>query len=358
MRSLADRTCSARNIELGLTAGADSRVAAVALRQAGVPFNAITVAGSAEDPDARGAAAVARELGVPHRVHHYRFVSEEAGFALLNAEARWSEGLAPLSGFGVPEAGGPDLRITGNGGETGRAWYYRWQARNYQSPSRRALTRALAHLHWRIQEAAPEAHDLLDQAVRSWIDDAYGAGHCGWRALDVVYEEQRLRRWGRARLARSRSPLLYAFSTPELTRALISMPLEDRITDGFHRAFLGRHAPALAIAPPRTQRRAVPRPARRVISSLRRRRGLPRSAHGRWFLADVWNERPLTRAYIAEETLSDETFSAIMGKRWLARLRDGFVAGEQHATDLALLATGIVTFTRAIRPLSRSATQR
>ena len=47
---------------LALTAGLDSRVAAVALRALGIPFAAVTV-GAPGDPDVEGAAAVAEALG-------------------------------------------------------------------------------------------------------------------------------------------------------------------------------------------------------------------------------------------------------------------------------------------------------
>lgn len=353
--SVQHRLASTAAVELGLTAGADSRVAAVALREVGLRFEAMTVAPTPEAADARGAASVARALGVPHRVYGYDLVPDEDGPAFIDAEARWSEGLAPLNGFGTAEHGSPDVIVTGNGGETARGWYYRWQARNHKHPTPRQLAQVLAHVHWRIEAASPDAHMALNRAVDEWIAGAYATGHAGWPALDIVYEEQRLRRWGRGRLARARAPLVYAFSTPELTRAFVSLPLEDRISDGFHRRFLARHAPELAIPAPPTQRRGIPSPARRFQSALRRRRGLDHDSHDPSFLAHIWNERPLTRAYIADEVLHRPILQEAMGERLVDQVRAGFLAGEDHATQAAFLATGIAALDIAVSQLGRHA---
>jgi hypothetical protein len=351
LESLESKLAAAGEVELGLTAGADSRLAAVALQRLGLEFRTVTIAAGPEAPDARGAARVAETLGAPHRVYGYRLIPDADATALIDAEARWSEGLAPLTGLGVAESGTPAVFLTGGGGEVARAWYYRWQALNYRNPAPRQLHRTLAHLHWRIDAAIPEAHRRLDDAISGWIEAAQAAGHSGWRTLDVIYESERLRRWGRARLPRVGASVAYAFSSPDLTRALISLPLEERISDGFHRRFLAEHAPALALSPPPRQRRGVPAVARRLRSAVRQRGGLaPRSASP-WFLKHVWRDRPLSRAFIADEVLARELLVPAMGRTWVEGIRAGFLAGEHHATETALLATGIASLDIALESL-------
>jgi hypothetical protein len=349
--SLSSRLAGAGDIELGLTAGADSRVTAVALSELGLDFRPVTFAPGPDAPDAAGAAAVAKELRAEHRVYGYELVPDADSISLIDAEARWSDGLAPLAGLGTPETGNPAVFVTGGGGETARAWYYRWQARNYANPSPRQLRRVLAHVHWRIDGAAPDAHDRLDAAIAGWVESARATGHTGWRTLDVVYESERLRRWGRARLPRTLAPLLYALSSPELTRALVSLPLEDRIADGFHRRFVAARAPALALPEPARQRPGVPVPVRRAMSALRHRRGMEESVRGPWFWRDVWRERPLNRAFIADEALSREIIRSAMGPAWVDRLRAGFLAGEDHATHAASLVTGVAALDLALASL-------
>jgi hypothetical protein len=351
VQSLAERVAGGRSVELGLTAGADSRVAAVALREAGRDFDAVTVAGESGSADARGAAAVADELGVRHRIRGFELQPDEDAVAVIDAEVRWVEGLAPLNGFAVGEPESSELVVTGGGGEIARAWYYRWQARNYRRPTRAQLARVLSHLHWRIDGATSDAHDLLDAAILGWIDAALGAGQEGWSALDLAYDEQRLQRWGRAHLPRSRAPLLYAFSTPALTQAFLSLPLSDRIGDGFHRRFLARHAPSLMVPPPPTQRRRVPRLARRLAAAARDRHGLRHTAVAPDIAALLAN-RPRTRAYIAEDALERDLLASVMGVEWVRRVRRGFVAGRQHEVTVAFRATAIAALETALSELN------
>jgi hypothetical protein len=351
VESLDARLPSGQRVELGLTAGADSRVAAVALKKAERSFEAITVAPESGSDDARGAAVVARQIGIPHRIRGYELQPDEKALDLINAEVRWSEGIAPLNGFAIGEAETSDLVVTGGGGEIARAWYYRWKARNYRHPRRRQLARVLSHLHWRIGGASARAHELLDAAILRWLDAAFCTGHDGWAALDVIYDEERLGRWGRARLHRSRAPLLYAFSTPTLTQAFLSLPLEDRISDGFHRQFLARHAPSLLVPPPPAQRRALPRSVRRLSAAMRHRRGLE-DVPADPSIADMLRSRPRTRAHIADDVLERDVLASVMGRAWLRRTRSAFLDGQQHAVDTAFLATSIIALDTAISSLN------
>lgn len=353
LETLQRRVSPATDIELGLTAGADSRVTAVALQALGVPFRAVTIAPGMDGPDAAGAARVAQNLGVSHRIYGYRLTGDQDSVALIDAESRWSEGLAPLNGLGMADGGSPSVFVTGNGGETARAWYYRWQALNYRHPGPNELRRVLGHLHRRIRGADPDAHAQLDRAVSAWIALAQQTGHSGWRTLDVVYENERMHRWGRTRLPRARAPVLYAFSSPDLTRTLVSLPLAERVRDAFHRRFLAKYAPALNVGPPPGQRRGVPRPIRRAISASRERRGLGQASSSPWFWTEVWEDRPVNRTFIADEALSSDLLRGALGAGWLERVRTGFVAGEDHATQVAFLAVGIAALDRALEGLRR-----
>jgi hypothetical protein len=319
-----------------LTAGRDSRVVAVAMRELGREFEAITW-GEAGWPDVAGARTVAGAVGAPHSRCPLRWNSDGDARTAIETAARWSDGLEPTAGLGAPELPAhPDAIVTGRGGESGRAFLYRLGARNHRRPSRAQLVDTLVE-HWpdRLRHAAPEARARVRETAGRWIDAAAGSGHEGWRLLDVVYAEQRLRRWDRTRLIRQRSLYVPAFSDLAVQRALIALPLEDRLTDGFHRAFLAEHAPELVPPPPPGQRRGVPRALRRLARRLRSHRPPARPAP--WAMAAEWSTRPATRDWIADELLRAPVLAEGLGQPLVDEVRRGFLAGEARATESALV---------------------
>ena len=62
---------------------------------------------------------------------------------------------------------------------------------------------------------------------------------------------------------------MIAFSVPEVQRGLASLPLDERLDDGFHRRFIARHAPEVAPGPGPAQRAGLPPFARRLASAAR-----------------------------------------------------------------------------------------
>lgn len=211
-----------------------------------------------------------------------------------------------------------------------------------------------------LAHAEPDAIAHLRGRVAAWIAEAETLGYRGWRCLDVLYTEQRVRRWGRATLPRIAPALVPALLTPELSRALVSLPLEDRLREGFHRRFIGERRPELA--PPELLRDRGRRPLRsrsRPASALaslarpltRRLRGADRPS--RWYAAEAWETRPRLRAFVAEEVLSSPLVSAGLGEDWARQTRAAFLGDEALGTRLALQVAGPVALERALREVAR-----
>lgn len=328
---------------LGLTAGADSRVVAVALQELGADFTTHTWGGE-RSADVAGAEWLARELGLSHRRLPHLWHDDDGALAFLDRAARRKDGVTG-GGF-IEETWPPELAVpcvvTGLGGETGRAFHYGSITGADPAPDARALSRVLS-FEAPLAGAEPEAIARLRERVAAWIADAEDLGYRGWRCLDVLYTEQRVRRWGRATLPQAAPALLPALLTPELSRALVSLPLADRLRDGFDRRFVGERRPELA--PPEPSRDPQRRPLRtrsRPVASLaslarpitRRLRGAAPAS--RWYAAGAWETRPKLRSFVAEEVLCSPLVIDGLGDDWARSTRAAFLRDEALGTRLAL----------------------
>ena len=338
---------------LGLTGGADSRVAAVALRELGREFETMTF-GEADWEDVQAARRLAQTLGVPHSFRELEWWDDEEALGRAGAQVRWSEGAIHI-GFGrVTFAEEMDTWITGAGAETGRAFYHRHLEAPGEAPGDDELARAVtANLEPKLSRARPEAVMRFRERVGEWVAEARASGAAGWRTLDVLYGEQRLQRWGRAMLPQGPAPMVFGFAHPELQRALVSLPLDERRGDAFHRRFLARHAPEVALAPvPRAAgaRRLAERlgpPAERLLRRAARRRP------GRSPLESRWRERPRFRAWIADELLGAPPLLEGLGPDWVHRVREGFIAGDPELEAIALWASAPAALDQALAELNR-----
>ena len=140
-----------------------------------------------------------------------------------------------------------------------------------------------------------------------------------------------------------------AFAVPEVNRALISLPLEERLSGGFHRRFLAR-VPELvppSSSPPRQRSRWLAAIRRRLPPLRPRRPGRPDV----WFFSQEWESRPAMHAWIADDVLQSTLLSAAMGDEWCRNIRDGFLANERRATRTALLAAAPVALESALMDL-------
>ena len=337
LRTLAIRLRGVDRAHSGLTAGLDSRVAALALDELGMSFDGYTW-GSPDDEDVVGGAEVSEALGAPHRTLGIETWTGSEALRQTRSAARWTEGAIHV-GFGNI-AWGPDMQafVTGAGGETGRCFYYRDHAR--ERPPGDLAGVVVAQLASRIAGARPEAVAALHDRVRDWVAAAEGTGHRGWRALDVVYGEQRVRRWLRGMLPHGRAPMVPAFATPEVQRALVSLPLAERRADGFHRRFIEARRPDLLPPPSRTGTAGGRRPLARMSRRLRQGR-----------LDGQWRSRPEYRDWIADGVLGHPLAIEAMGERWCRRTRSRFFAGDQFAVERALWLGGPVALAEALGDL-------
>ena len=360
LRSLERRLAGADAPVVGLTAGLDSRVALAALGELGIRASAFTFGDPASD-DARGGAAAAAAVGVPHRVGPFEWWSDAEGLQRLHAEVRWNEGLMPV-GFGRVPWPAMSHWVAGIGAETGRAFLYRWAAPGSRGaePSKRLLAAVLAgHFEDRLAGADPGLRRRLRARWRGWVEEALALGHRGWNALDVVYATQRVSRWGRAQLPRFDACAVPAFATPEQLAALASLPLRERLSDGFARRFLAARRVDAGLPPP-----APTRPRGAVPLALARRRAvlrardarralrLPRPARTQpWFASPPWDARPSFLGWLGETVLRSPTLDEAFGARWLEETRAGFLRGDPAAAELTMWAAAPVALEASLREL-------
>jgi hypothetical protein len=318
-----------------LTAGLDSRVAAVALREAGIAPRGFTW-GEPDWDDVRGGAEVARRLGLEHELVGIEWLGDEDAMREVDRQVRWTEGGVPVGFARLAWPAGMRCFVTGAGGEVGRAFYY---AGAEEADGDWPEDLLVALVTGRLPDARLEALQELTATLNLWVSATVAAGFPGFRALDVVYGEQRVRRWLRGMLPRLAAPMIPAFATPEVARALASLPLADRMSDGFHRGFLDRHAPDLVkpvVEPP-------PKPPRRRLPW---RRTAPASV-----LGERWEGHPGFRDWIAEGVFGSPLLVEPLGERWASRTRDRFLARDGDAERMALSAAGPVALDRALEEL-------
>ena len=328
----------------GLTAGLDSQVAAAAATELGIGLKAFTWAWASNDAESLGAAEAAERIGIDHQIHHYHLWDETEAMAKIHEVARWSDGAAAV-GFGRPAWPSEiDSFLTGGGGEVGRAFYWHWFAQAWPNPSPRRVRQSLAHLLTApLVGARPGVGTRVRHDVDQWVTQAEDQGAHGWRALDAVYADQRMRHWGRAMMPRSGFPLVAAFGSHEISRSLSSLPASEKLRDGFHRRFLAERG--LGRPDPAPQRR-VPRSARRTAWAWRsRRRRLPPPV--RSGLVREWQGRPHVHRWFAESVLGGALIREAMGASWSEMMQQRFCAGDAFAEQIAVWAGGPVALLEA-----------
>jgi hypothetical protein len=135
-----------------------------------------------------------------------------------------------------------------------------------------------------------------------------------------------------------------AFATPEVQRALVSLPLEERRTDGFHRRFIEERRPELLPAASLGGTGGGRRPLARISRRLRQGR-----------LDGEWRSRPEFRDWISDGVLGHPLAIEAMGERWCRRTRSRFFAGDQFAVERALWLGGPIALTEALGELPAQA---
>jgi len=341
LRETARARLLGRPATLALTAGLDSTVVAACLADLGLLADAYTW-GEPGWPDVVGAQRTAEALGVGHVVQRARPLPDRPDELL--AQAVWADGVGRLFPFWAPTwPAAAEVVVTGAGGEAGRAFYYALEVRNHRRPSTDDLLRVLALERRLGPEAAPSAVEAVAAAKRAWLQAAARDGVRGWRALDHVYVEQRVRHWGRSQLGPLRRPLVAAFATPDVVRALTSLPELDRASSAFHRREL-RAAGLPAPGPLPLQRPGVPPPLRRLAARLRG--GRHREPDAPWGWAGGWTDRPQLRAWYEREVVAWPVLREQFGDAWADALAAGFAADRHRATEHVLALAGPAALAR------------
>ncbi|HEX8204749.1 MAG TPA: asparagine synthase-related protein [Solirubrobacteraceae bacterium] len=333
------RRVAGRRVVLGLTAGLDSRVALGALRASGTPFEAVTVGGEGS-PDVAGARAIAERLGLEHEVVVPPVPDATRLATDATRDVRWNEGTVGLSRGSETALGADEVFVHGGGGEVGRAYYYAGIARSHGTPGPRQLRRLFA-LDRQLPDAPPAVAALLRERSAVWLRAAEAAGVDGWRVLDVVAAEQKLRQVNRGYLIPGRAGLIAVFATPALQSALASLTAADKVAAAGHRAALEAWVPELPADPPAGQRRGVPRPVRRVAARLRARRPVARAG-----------ERDQVRAWLAG-ALDAPLVESLLGRDWIAAESARCRGDDPGALFRAQRWIGVLALEEALRELSR-----
>jgi hypothetical protein len=299
--------------------------------------------GESDWPDVAGARALAARLGLEHRHHPLGALPEAEVPAEADRDARWFDGLAGVGPTGAPELpAAMSAMVTGAGAEVGRGYSYQSVARSRPRPRTEHVVAAMSPDE-RLPGAPAAARQRAAAALRAWLEEP--GVPTGWRALDALYIEHRVGRWGAARVTRTHpGPILAPFSAPPLARALSALPLGDRLAAGFHHRLVGEVAPGTVLPPMQTQRRGIPAPARRAASALRRRAAPPPAP---WPWAGIWHARPAVRAWVADDLLADPRLTDWLGADWAGALRAGFTADDARHAERALVAASLVLWARA-----------
>jgi hypothetical protein len=343
------RRTSGMRLGLPLTAGLDSTVAATALSDAGARPAAFTW-GNAGWPDSIGAAATAQRFGFAHSVSGFEPLSSEECVADLDREARWADGIAALATVRRSWPHDVDAFVAGMGGESGRAFYYdAWSALFAPRPDSERLLIALGGAG-RLRGADDQARAALEQSLREWVDDARATGATGWRVLDVLYAEQRVRRWGRSQLPRLHADVIPLFTPVPIARALVSMPLEERLTDGFHRRFLAARGIQPSSSPadlPRYSRLSWF--ARRRLYAFRGRRRPPYDDPVDLLLQSVWADKRDVADWLRTEVLRRPAVAESLGAGWAEETWAAFEAGRIRSSERLMRAAGVAAFASALQ---------
>jgi len=339
LATLDGRLKGSQHPYVALTAGRDSAVAAAALARLGRPFATFTWGDEAwgEVVEARRRAQI---LDVPHQANDADYRDGIAALERGLAEVRWTEGIAHLAGWGAPRwPTDMSAIVTGAGAEVGRAYYYAWCVRTRSEPAPRHLARILG-AHTRLGHASHDAQATLRNTLEAWFERA---PRRGWEALDVFYTEERMGRWGHAHLSRTQAPWVTAFTVPDVARALLSIPREDRLRMAFHEhmtAGLGFTLPAVP-----AQRPGGPAIARRAYQTLNRIRASRQPAQP-WFLNHLWDTRPDLHDHV-DDALSHPLLTGALGEDWAIKTRAGLRRGERFPTERALAAAGLAVYAQA-----------
>ena len=309
------RLARAGDLHLGLTAGRDSTLAAVALAEANARAATYTF-GDPSWPDVRAARSTAATLGLEHRMWTAP-PPEPPSLERAVARTAWTEGLDTAANLVHPSLvwdGPPDvLLLSGNGGETGRAFYY--GARPVPATPDGVVELLAGGLLSVLPGATADGLRSRLLAAMEVASDV--AGGCGPRALDVLYATTRMRSW----LARTAPPAharatLAAFTSPGVTRILLDLPEPARRDGSGFDAALAADGLALlrAVAPAR-----VP-VADRLNRAVTARAGRVRGAHRAARLTRRWTSVVDRESVDTLRGLFDAAGTAavreVMGERW------------------------------------------
>jgi hypothetical protein len=345
---------------LGATAGLDSLTVAAGLAELGAGFKLFTFNPWTWEHDVSGAQRVAKRLGLEHsegRIAFWR--DEEGGLERLRAEALWRDGCAEAHYGEIVWPHPLDPWIVGIGAETARAYYWRWSGARRERASR-SIVAGLLRLRFEQGLAGGEADRLrgLRRRWAAWCREGFELGYGGFRTLDFVYANQRVRHWARSQMPRNGAGYVPAFAGADVTRAMIGLPFPDRLRDGWERRFVTERLPDLEppapdLAPPGPYRRVLSGSVTLAARHARRRMRAGRSARPdmAWDEAAFWRERGAAAyvEWLADEVLAAPLVEDAVGARFARLQRARLRGGDPRGFAFARLVGSPVAAQQALR---------
>jgi hypothetical protein len=341
------------DVWLGLTAGLDSRMTALALLELGLRPKAFTW-GEPDWPDAVGATEVAAAIGMEHSVFPPEWYGDAEAIEAHECAVRFADGVAGLAEADRRWPGESGPIAAGVAAEIGRAYYYGPWPVHLGLRSVDDLVAALT-VSRRLWRASAEAVALAEASLRRWVGEAMEVVGLDFRALDLVYTDQRLAHWSRSQVPALARTVFAGLTSVDFSRALVSLPLADRLGDRFRQRFVAARAPELAPTPKelpaRPARLAIPFHRLNLARHRRRRRAPSINVADPW-VRDRWRARPEASAWVVDEVLEHPLIAGTMGREWADGVRAGFLEGRVRDTALALRAAGPVRLERSLITLS------
>lgn len=217
-RILADRP-----VCLGLTAGRDSNLLAGTAARLGLTLPTFTMGGR-DTPDGAGAAAVAERLDWRHDV-----VTPQPGppsVDRLLRRTRLSEGLDTAWNFYGPDLSWPPdlppVRISGVGGEMGRAFYWA------DLPDRLRRDPVTAMWQWPAGGFSPDGAATFRVRCERYAEQLLADGWRDTGVFDAWHARGRVRRWVASTPPPPRTSVCTVYTNAAVASALLGLPPEDR----------------------------------------------------------------------------------------------------------------------------------
>jgi hypothetical protein len=236
-----------------VTGGRDSRLVLAAALAAGLDFEGVT-GGAPDEPDVRIGQELCTAAGVPHSLlpadpHGNMWSDHRRAAEVVRLTAGGTATLADAAGFPLGPREGPlPLWHSGQGGEIGRAYYGRGDARDPASLAARLYDAFTARRPHRRELLSGAGREIVEGQLRAWVEAQLEQGVEAADVPDMFYVHQRMARWaapthGCVEYVRDTTSPLWS---RRVIADLLAPSADERATAAYHRRVLALLTPQLA----------------------------------------------------------------------------------------------------------------